>query len=145
LLGSSDRGEAELRPACDAVGAVNGRREIGAEQLLRGLAGGDETSLQSVLVLPPAGRPPRAPATRTLPPATTALIDLAALLATGGSTTSLRWSVERALRAGVQDEQIVEVLAAVAATVGSARVVAAAPRLALAIGYDIEVEGWDGL
>ena len=31
-----------------------------------------------------------------------------------------------------------------AAIVGSARVVAEAPRLALAIGYDIEVEGWNG-
>ena len=42
------------------------------------------------------------------------------------------------------DEEIVEVLATTAAIVGSARVVAEAPRLALAIGYDIEVEGWDG-
>jgi hypothetical protein len=36
------------------------------------------------------------------------------------------------------------VLVTTAAIVGSARVVAEAPRLALAIGYDIEVEGWDG-
>ena len=41
-------------------------------------------------------------------------------------------------------EDLVEVLATVGAVLGSARVVAAAPRLALAIGYDIEVEGWDG-
>jgi 4-carboxymuconolactone decarboxylase len=84
------------------------------------------------------------PATRTLPRATASLIHLAALLAADASTTSLRWAVEMAERAGVRDEEIVEVLATVAATVGSARVVAAAPRLALAIGYDIEVEGWDG-
>jgi len=56
----------------------------------------------------------------------------------------VRWAVELALQAGAEDDEIVEVLATVAAVVGSARVVAAAPRLALAIGYDIEVEGWDG-
>jgi alkylhydroperoxidase/carboxymuconolactone decarboxylase family protein YurZ len=56
----------------------------------------------------------------------------------------LRWAVERALHAGAHDEQVVEVLATVAAAVGSARVVAAAPRLALAIGYDIQIEVCDG-
>lgn len=69
---------------------------------------------------------------------------LAALLAAGGSTTSLRWAVELAAQAGVHHDDVIEVLLTVAAVVGSARVVAAAPRLALAIGYDIEVEGWDG-
>jgi 4-carboxymuconolactone decarboxylase len=117
-----------------------------AEQLLRGLAASDEGLLRSVLVLAPAETSRRAvPRTQILPATTTTLIRLAALLAAGGSTTSLRWAVERALRAGARDEEIVEVLTTVAATVGSARVVAAAPRLALAIGYDIEVEGWDGL
>ncbi len=114
------------------------------EQLLRGLAAGDESLLRSVLVLAPAATRAPAPSNRTLPRATATLVHLAALLAVGASTTSLRWAVELALRAGVQDEEIVEVLATVAATVGSARVVAAAPRLALAIGYDIEIEGWDG-
>jgi 4-carboxymuconolactone decarboxylase len=88
--------------------------------------------------------PPQAPPTRVLAPATSALVHLAGLLAAGGSTTSLRWAVELALGAGADDEEIVEVLATVAAIVGSARVVAEAPRLALAIGYDIEIEGWDG-
>jgi alkylhydroperoxidase/carboxymuconolactone decarboxylase family protein YurZ len=117
-----------------------------AEQLLRGLAAGDESALRSVLVLTPAQTSRRfVETTGILPPTTTTLVRLAALLAAGGSTTSLRWAVELALRAGARDEEVVEVLRTVAATVGSARVVAAAPRLALAIGYDIEVEGWDGL
>jgi 4-carboxymuconolactone decarboxylase len=111
-----------------------------AEQLLRGLASGDETWLRSVLMLAPAP----APRARALPTATAALVHLAALLAVGASTTSLRWAVERALHAGAHDEQVVEVLATVAAAVGSARVVAAAPRLALAIGYDIQIEVCDG-
>jgi 4-carboxymuconolactone decarboxylase len=115
------------------------------EQLLRGLAAGDESLLRSVLVVSPAGpRSKQAAAAGALPPATNALVTLAALLASGGSTTSLRWAVELAGRAGVEPDEVVEVLASVAAVLGSARVVAAAPRLALAIGYDIEVEGWDG-
>jgi 4-carboxymuconolactone decarboxylase len=124
---------------------MNGARSTAAEQLLRGLAAGDEGLLRSVLAVSPAGMwPSQAPSTRVPPPSTRALVHLAALLAAGGSTTSLRWAVELALHAGAEDEEIVEVLATVAAVVGSARVVAAAPRLALAIGYDIEVQGWDG-
>ena len=130
---------------CKPGHKVNGARTTGAEQLLRGLAAGDESLLRSVLGVSPAGmRPSPVPHMGALPPATSALVHLAALLAAGGSTTSLRWAVELAVQGGAQDEEIVEVLATVAAIVGSARVVAAAPRLALAIGYDIEVEGWDG-
>ena len=117
----------------------------GAEQLLRGLAAGDETVLSSVLDVSrahPGG--PRRAMSRALPAETSALVHLAALLAAGGSTTSLRWAVELALQSGAQDDEIVDVLVTVAAIVGAARVVAAAPRLALAIGYDIEIEGWDG-
>jgi len=148
-----------VRPS-DGVTRIGGGRQVGrleasatmkeaspteSEQLLRGLAAGDETSLGSVLSVPRAatwgaeGRPPG-----VLSPVTSALVHLAGLLAAGGSTTSLRWAVEFALRAGARDEEIVEVLSTVAAVVGSARVVTAAPRLALAIGYDVEVEGWDG-
>jgi 4-carboxymuconolactone decarboxylase len=117
----------------------------GAEQLLRGLAAGDESALRSVLdVSRRQLRHPRLCSGRGLPTETFALVRLAALLAAGGSTTSLRWAVELALQSGAGDDEIVEVLVTMAAVVGSARVIAAAPRLALAIGYDIEVEGWDG-
>ena len=116
-----------------------------AEQLLRGLAAGDEGLLRSVLGVPPRNtRSPLVTARRTLPAETRALVHVAALLAAGACTTSLRWAVELAARSGAGDEEIVEVLVTTAAIVGSARVVAEAPRLALAIGYDIEVEGWDG-
>lgn len=116
-----------------------------AEQLLRGLAAGDEALLRSVLGVPPRNtRSPLVTARRTLPAETRALIHVAALLAAGACTTSLRWAVELAARSGAGDEEIVEVLVTTAAIVGSARVVAEAPRLALAIGYDIEVEGWNG-
>lgn len=124
---------------------MNRTRPLGTEQLLRGLAAGEEESLQSVLAFSPAKvRSPQVAPQRALTAATSALVHIAAILAVGGSTTSLRWAVELALDAGAGDEEIVGVLATVAAIVGSARVVAAAPRLALAIGYDIEIEGWDG-
>lgn len=115
------------------------------ELLLRRLALGDLEMLRSVLVLFPAGtRALGGPSDRALPPATAALVHLAGLLAAGGSTTSLRCAVELASSAGARDEEIIEVLATVAPTMGSAKVVAAARRLALAIGYDLEIEGWDG-
>jgi alkylhydroperoxidase/carboxymuconolactone decarboxylase family protein YurZ len=124
---------------------VDGTCAPGTEQFLRGLAAGEEGLLRSVLSVSPAKLcAAQVASTRTLTPATSALVHLAALLAAGGSTTSLRWAVELALEAGAKDEELVEVLGTVAAIVGSARVVAAAPRLALAIGYDIEIEGWDG-
>ena len=120
-------------------------RTTASELLLRRLASGDVDMLRSVLVLLPAeARTPAVPRARALSPATARLVHLAALLAAGASTTTLRWAVELALAAGARDEEIVEVLATVAPTVGSARVVAAAPRLALAIGYDLEIDGWDG-
>jgi 4-carboxymuconolactone decarboxylase len=120
-------------------------RTTRAEQLLRGLAAGEEAVLRSVLTVSPADRSAsRIDSGRALPATTSALVNLAALLAGGGSTTSLRWAVELALQSGAEDDDIVEVLVTMAAVVGSARTVAAAPRLALAIGYDIEVEGWDG-
>jgi 4-carboxymuconolactone decarboxylase len=118
---------------------------VGAEQLLRDLAAGDETVLRSVLDVSRRHlQNPRRCSDRALPAETFALVHLAALLAAGGSTTSLRWAVERAVQSGAEDDEIVEVLVTVAAIVGSARVVVEAPRLALAIGYDIEIEGWDG-
>jgi 4-carboxymuconolactone decarboxylase len=115
-----------------------------SEQLLRNLAANDERALRSVLLPGRSGVPTRFRTGPAAPGATAALVRLAALLAGDGSTTSLRWAVELAMQAGAQDDEIVAVLVTVAPTIGAARVVAAAPRLALAIGYDIEVEGWDG-
>ena len=43
-----------------------------------------------------------------------------------------RWQI------GATEEELVEILIAAAPTVGTALVVAAAPKLALAIGYDVE-------
>jgi 4-carboxymuconolactone decarboxylase len=67
-----------------------------------------------------------------------ALFRLAALIAGEATTASYRSVVESALAAGASVEEIIDVLLAVAGTVGSARVVAAAPLLARAVGFDVD-------
>lgn len=114
-----------------------------AEDLLRRLAANDEHSLRTVLA--PTPEFAADPALRcALERRTRTLVRLAALLAVGACTTSLRWAVELAATAGVDDDAIVGALLAGAAAAGSAQVVSSAARLALALGFDIELEGWDG-
>ena len=67
-----------------------------------------------------------------------ALFRLAALIAGEATTASYLSVVESALAAGASVEEIIDVLIAVAGTVGSARVVAAAPLLARAVGFDVD-------
>ena len=80
---------------------------------------------------PPDGFPP-------LVPKVDLLVQLGALLALGAATSTLRATVDRATEAGATEAEIVGVLIAVAPALGLARVVSSAPRLAMAIGYDIE-------
>jgi 4-carboxymuconolactone decarboxylase len=105
------------------------------ERLLRRLALNDEESVGRVLA-GDSGAAGRA----VLRPKVDLLVRLGALLALGASTSSLRATVDRALGAGATEAEIVGVLVAVAPSVGLARVVSCAPRLALAIGYDIEAD-----
>jgi len=67
-----------------------------------------------------------------------ALLRLAALIASDATTASYQSVVESALAAGASVEEIIDVLIAVAGTVGSARIVAAAPLLARAVGFDVD-------
>jgi alkylhydroperoxidase/carboxymuconolactone decarboxylase family protein YurZ len=106
------------------------------ERLLRRLALNDETSVEMVLV-----RGSEADAGTTLVPKVDLLVRLGALLALGAATTSLRTTVQGAKRAGATDDEIVGVLIAVAPAVGQARIVSTAPKLATAIGYEIEEDG----
>ena len=103
------------------------------EILLRRLALNDEESVGMVL----ANGSDAATAT-ALRPKVALLVQLGALLALGAATTSLRATVARAVAAGATEAEIVGVLIAVAPAVGLARVVSSAPRLAAAIGYDME-------
>jgi alkylhydroperoxidase/carboxymuconolactone decarboxylase family protein YurZ len=69
-----------------------------------------------------------------LAPSTNALCRLAALIALDGAPASFAWQVAAAKAGGASDEEVMGVLVAVAPTVGMARVVAAAPELAFALG-----------
>lgn len=103
------------------------------ERLLRQLALNDESSVRGVLV---TGND--RVTTASLDQKVGLLVRLGALLTLGAATSSLRVTVEQAIQAGASEPEIVDVLVTVGPAVGLARVVAAAPRLALALGYDIE-------
>lgn len=69
---------------------------------------------------------------------TAALVRLAATIAVDGAPSSFQHAVSVALAAGVASEEIVATLEAVTPVTGTARVVICAPKLALALGYDVE-------
>jgi alkylhydroperoxidase/carboxymuconolactone decarboxylase family protein YurZ len=73
-----------------------------------------------------------------LDPKTDALLSVAALVAANGAAESYDCAVDRARRAGASDDEIVDTLVAISPTVGVARVVAASPALARALGLDID-------
>jgi 4-carboxymuconolactone decarboxylase len=103
-----------------------------AEDLLRRLAFNDENALRMVFS--------RASCDEhwDLSSKEEILVRLAALLALGAATPSLRETVEQASAAGATESEIVGVLVAVGPAIGLASLVSCAPRLALAIGYDLE-------
>jgi 4-carboxymuconolactone decarboxylase len=69
---------------------------------------------------------------------TESLLRIAALIALDAPPSSYRTAVDDARRAGASLEDLLAALLAVAGQVGSARVVSAAPRIALAAGYDVD-------
>ena len=76
-----------------------------------------------------------------LDPKTLALVRLAALVAVGGALPSYGAQADAAVNAGASAAEIVEVLIGVAPIVGLPCVVAAAPNLAMALGYDTD-DAW---
>ncbi len=73
-----------------------------------------------------------------LDPKSVALIRIAALVSVGGAVPSYGELADAAVNAGATTAEIVGVLVAVVPIVGLPCVVAAAPNLALSLGYDIE-------
>ena len=73
-----------------------------------------------------------------LDPKTQALVRLGGLVAMGAAPGSCHWAAEAALDAGATAEDVVGTLVAVAPICGLARVISAAPEVALAMGYDID-------
>jgi alkylhydroperoxidase/carboxymuconolactone decarboxylase family protein YurZ len=104
-----------------------------AEDLLRRLAFNDEKVLGMVLT-----RRVSDDREGELNPKVELLVRLGALLAVGATTPSLREAVDQAVAAGATPSEIVGVLVSVGPAIGVAGLVACAPRLAMAIGYDLE-------
>jgi alkylhydroperoxidase/carboxymuconolactone decarboxylase family protein YurZ len=103
------------------------------EQLLRKLTIRDDALLQRVLAKEECGRP----AESSLDPKTHALVCIAALIAMDAAAPSYLCAVEAARAAGASDDEVVGCLLAVVPFLGEPRVVSAAPKLGLALGYDV--------
>jgi 4-carboxymuconolactone decarboxylase len=90
----------------------------------------------------PAGRPVSdggvTAALHGLDPRTASLARVAALVALRSPAGCYRRAVADALEAGATADDVVDTLCSVAPEVGMARVVSAAPGMALAVGYDID-------
>jgi len=104
--------------------------------LLRRLAANDESSVRMVLVPSPISGSPAPRSVLGLDRRTRSLVHLAALMVIGASTESLRWATELACTSGADDDALAAVFVTAAAVAGSAQVVATAPRLALALGFE---------
>ena len=72
-----------------------------------------------------------------LDPKTAALLQVGVSVAIGSPAVCLEWSTGRALAAGASEDEIADVLLAIAPVAGLGRIVAAAPEVAIALGYDI--------
>jgi 4-carboxymuconolactone decarboxylase len=103
------------------------------QQTFRRLAMIDEDFVedQAGLTLGPAGA-------SALDAKSAALLQVAAAVAIGSSPVCLKWRTSRALAAGATQDEIADVLLAIAPVAGLARVVAAAPHVAAALGYDTD-------
>jgi 4-carboxymuconolactone decarboxylase len=76
-------------------------------------------------------------AASALEPKAHALVRLGALIAIDAEAPAYMWTLEAARRAGALDDELVGCLLAALPTLGVARIVSAAPKLALAMGFDV--------
>jgi len=77
------------------------------------------------------------PVAQALDPKAAALLRVAVSVAIGSPAVCLEWSAGRALAAGATEDEIADVLLAIAPVAGLGRVVCAAPDVAAALGYDV--------
>ena len=98
---------------------------------LRRLAVHDEAFLETIAV---DGTAPGA----ALDERTAALVRLGATVAVDAALASFQHAVTLALAAGATSDEIVASLEAVTPVTGAARVVQCTPKVALALGYDVD-------
>jgi len=113
------------------------------EDELRRLAINDEQQIAMLMTMLPVasrdGRPDsRAHVPGRLDPRAHALACLSALIAVDAAQVSLEHGVSEAIAQGATTRDIVALLAAIGPAVGYPRVVAAAPRVAAALGFDLD-------
>jgi alkylhydroperoxidase/carboxymuconolactone decarboxylase family protein YurZ len=109
------------------------RQTVRYQEIMRRLAIIDEDLVekQAGLALAPAG-------IAALDPKTAALLRLAAAVAIGSPSVFLEWTTSRALAEGASEDEITDLLLAIAPVVGLSRVVSAGPDVAAGLGYDVE-------
>jgi alkylhydroperoxidase/carboxymuconolactone decarboxylase family protein YurZ len=117
---------------------------MSAEEGFRRLAIGDRTLIATLA----SSRDERPPAIR-LDALTESLVRVAVLVPLDAPQSSYQAAVEAAMRAGASLEDLLATLVATMEAVGVPRVVAAAPRIALAAGYDVDAAmeqaaSWEG-
>jgi len=76
-------------------------------------------------------------ATSALGSKTVTLLQVGESVTVGQSPVCLQWSVSRAMAAGATEDEISDVLLAIAPVTGLGRIAAAAPDVAIALGYDV--------
>jgi 4-carboxymuconolactone decarboxylase len=104
----------------------------GYKLILRRLALRDDHYIEALL-----GEEQANAAVAGIDPRSHALVRIAALIAADAATPSYMSAVQAGEAAGATHDEIVGTLIAVMPTVGVARVVSAAPKLGLALGYDV--------
>jgi alkylhydroperoxidase/carboxymuconolactone decarboxylase family protein YurZ len=77
------------------------------------------------------------PGVSALDPKTAALVQLGGSVAIGSPAVCVEWSAARAMAAGATEDEIADVLLAIAPVAGLSRVVSAADAVATALEYDI--------
>jgi alkylhydroperoxidase/carboxymuconolactone decarboxylase family protein YurZ len=107
--------------------------QVRYQEILRRLAIIDDGFVED-----PAGLGLGLAGTRVLDSRTSELVRVAAVAAIGSPAVCLEWSASRALAAGATEDEITDVLLAIAPVAGLGRVVMAVPGVADAFGYDIE-------
>jgi 4-carboxymuconolactone decarboxylase len=108
---------------------------VGFAERLRRLSINDRRYLDAVLS--GSGSPDALGRSEGLEPRMCALARIAALVALDGPTASFDCAVAAALAAGASPDDVVDAMVSVGPTVGSAHLVSAAPKVALALGYDV--------
>ncbi len=105
------------------------------EEVLKGLSRSDRDVVESLFAIQLENLERSG-----LDPKTYSLVRIAALVAIDAPPASFVWNIQTALQMGVKPDDITGVLIALAPTIGLAKIVAAAPEIAFALGIEVGPE-----